>query len=350
MGRGSRGLPARVVRFAFWRLYAPWAHPMADRLARRRDRLARAVRWPLPWLAPWARPELHVQRKFGMGDVLMATPALRERKRRNPGCRVTLYTDYGELVEGAPFLDEIRPWPERPEGAFWISYERSLPPGRHIARIMGDQLGVAVDEIRPCCRVRPELAERFRREWAGLPRPVVAINRRAGFWTPNKDWPGEHWDALAARLSARGTVIDLGDTTAEAESAPAPGGSYLDLRGRTTLPELVAAIAAADVLVAPMTGTVRIAAALGVPTVVIYGGYEDPDCSAYPGNINLYSPVECSPCWLRTPCPVGKKCLQQIAPEQVEAAVNRLLAGGPAAGPPRRPGRPRTAIPFLPSL
>jgi hypothetical protein len=60
---------------------------------------------------------------------------------------------------------------------------------------------------------------------------------------------------------------------------------------------------------------------------VIYGGYEHPDCSTYPGNINLYSPVECSPCWLRTPCPVGKKCLHQITPDQVEAAVDRLLAG-----------------------
>jgi hypothetical protein len=341
MGRGVRDLSARAVRFVSLRLYAPWAHPMADRLARHRDRLARVVRWPLPWLAPWHQPELHIERKFGMGDVLMATAALRELKRRNPGCRVTLYTDYGELVEGAPFLDDVRPWPERPANVFWINYERSLPPRRHIARIMGDQLGVAVEDIRPFCRVRPELVERFRREWAGLPRPVVAINRRAGAWTPNKDWPAEHWDALAARLSARGTVVDLGDTPAEA--TPEPEGSYLDLRGRTPLPELVAAIAAADVLVAPMTGTVHIAAAVGVPSVVIYGGYEHPDCSAYPGNINLYSPVECSPCWLRTPCPVGKKCLHQIAPEQVEAAVDQLLAGAPVPPGSRDDARAVTA-------
>jgi ADP-heptose:LPS heptosyltransferase len=195
---------------------------------------------------------------------------------------------------------------------------------------MGDQLGVAVRDIRPYCRVRPELVERYRREWAGLPRPVVAINRRAGSWTPNKDWPGEHWDALAARLAARGTVVDLGDKPAEASTDPE--GSYLDLRGRTTLPALVAAIAAADALVAPMTGTVHIAAALGVPSVVIYGGYEHPDCSAYPGNINLYSPVECSPCWLRTPCPFDRKCLQRITPDEVETAVDRLLAR-PAAAP-----------------
>jgi hypothetical protein len=179
------------------------------------------VRWPLPWLAPYRRPELHIERKFGMGDVLMATPALRELKRRNPACRVTLYTDYVERVDGAPFLDAVRPWSERPEGAFWISYERSLHPRRHIARIMGDQLGVGVREVRPSCNVRDDLVERFRREWDGRPRPVVAVNRRAGSWTPNKDWPDEHWDALVARLAAVGTVVDLG----EAPPPPRPSPS-----------------------------------------------------------------------------------------------------------------------------
>ena len=63
--------------------------------------------------------------------------------------------------------------------------------------------------------------------------------------------------------------------------------------------------------------------------VVIYGGYIDPVATGYPGHINLYSPVECAPCWLRTPCPYAKKCLHQITPDQVEAAVDRLRADAP---------------------
>jgi ADP-heptose:LPS heptosyltransferase len=113
-----------------------------------------------------------------------------------------------------------------------------------------------------------------------------------------------------------------------------PDGSHLDLRGRTTLPELIAAIAAADLLIAPETGSMHIAAAVGTPAVVIYGGYIDPVATGYPGHINLYSPVECAPCWLRTPCPYAKKCLHQITPDQVEAAVDRLRAGAPRPCPP----------------
>jgi ADP-heptose:LPS heptosyltransferase len=86
----------------------------------------------------------------------------------------------------------------------------------------------------------------------------------------------------------------------------------------------VAAIAAADLLVVPDSGPMHIAAAVGTPSVVIYGGYTDPECTGYAGNINLYSPVPCAPCWLRSPCPYDKKCLHQILPNQVEAAVKQL--------------------------
>jgi hypothetical protein len=99
------------------------------------------------------------------------------------------------------------------------------------------------------------------------------------------------------------------------------------------LPQLVATIAAADLLITPDTGPMHIAAAVGTPSVVIYGGYIDPVCTGYPGNINFYSPVECAPCWLRDPCPFGKKCLHQITPDQVEAAVNRLWAAKAARSP-----------------
>lgn len=315
-------LAGKAARFTWWRVYAPWAHPLANRLATRWGLAARSVRWPFSWMAPYRLAELRVTRKYGMGDVLMCTPALREVKRLNPGCRITLFTDFPELVEGLPFIDRAVAGEDPTASAQWLNYEWSLPPRRHLARIMGDQLGVRVRDVRPSVAVRPDLVERFRREWAGLPRPVVIVVRRASNFTPNKEWPDPYWDELAARLAARGTVVDVGAPPADPPAVPA--GSYLDLRGRTSLPELIAALAAADLHVAPITGTVHIAAAVGVPAVVIYGGYEPPVCTAYPGHIGLYSPVECAPCWMKEPCPYGKKCLHQITPGRVEAAVEEL--------------------------
>ena len=318
-------LAAKAGRFLWWRAYLAhvrWGRPLADRLSARWGRAARLVRWPLPWAMPFRRKELHIVRNLALGDVLMCTPALRELKRRNANCQVTFYTDIPLLVDGLPFIDHVRPIAEHPVDAIDLRYEESIPPGRHIARILGDHLGLAVWDVRPSCMVRQELVERFQRDWNSLPRPVIAATRVAGGWTPNKDWPNEYWDDLVARLAAQATIIDVGIKPVDASVRPS--GSYLDLRGQTTLPELVAAIAAADLFIAPDTGPMHIAAAVQTPAVVIYGGYIDPVCTGYPGNINLYSPVECAPCWLREPCPYAKKCLHMITPAQVEAALDRL--------------------------
>ena len=69
----------------------------------------RPVRNRIPLLAPYRKAEIHVVREGALGDVLMATPALRRVKELNPNCRVTFYTHFANLVRGLPFIDEVRP-------------------------------------------------------------------------------------------------------------------------------------------------------------------------------------------------------------------------------------------------
>ena len=91
-----------------------------------------------------------------------------------------------------------------------------------------------------------------------------------------------------------------------------------------SLEALAAATAAADLHVGPDSGPMHLAAAFDVPAVVIFGGYIEPSCTSYPGNIDLYSPVPCAPCWLTELCPFGHPCLHQITPQQVEEALKQL--------------------------
>ena len=241
-----------------------------------------------------------MERSGAVGDVLMCTPALRELKRVNPGCHVRFHTQFPSLVDGLSYIDEVIYLDSSPPGVIRLTYENIIPPRRHIAEIFGDCLGVRVSDVRPDCVVRPELKESFIASWRDRPRPHIVINRRAGPWTPNKDWPDNSWRILVERLQSWATVIEIGSPSSP-ELALAE--EYIDLRGRTSLEQLVAAIAAADLHIGPMSGPVHIAAAVGTPAVVIYGGYERPECSGYPWNISLYTPIRCSPCWLREPCP-----------------------------------------------
>jgi ADP-heptose:LPS heptosyltransferase len=275
----------------------------------------------------WPNASIHLIRDRGLGDVLMCTPTLRVLKRKYPRSRIHFYTDLPDVVRGLSYIDRVLPVAERPALAVYMTYKQIgqvIPQPKHLATIMGEALAVAVDDVRPDCVVSAEIVERFSNEWRHLPRPHVLVQRRAGPWTPNKNWPDEYWQKLIRSLSQTATVIEIGDSPQDGSSPDLR--NYLDLRGKTTVAELAACVAASDVLVAPVSGPVHIAAAVNTPSVVILGGYERPENTEYARNKVFYTPLNCSPCWLRTPCPIYRECLTQISPEAVEQAVIELWA------------------------
>jgi ADP-heptose:LPS heptosyltransferase len=65
--------------------------------------------------------------------------------------------------------------------------------------------------------------------------------------------------------------------------------------------------------------------AVGVPTIVLYGAAEHPAISGYPWNRNLYTPIECGPCWMEEPCS-HLSCMRRLTPEIVMEEVLAALA------------------------
>ena len=287
-------------------------------LRSRSRRAARLIRHPKPMSAPWRRKSLHVGRSGAIGDVLMCTPALRELKRKNPTNYVRFYTNFPTLVRGLPYIDEVLPYKDMPKGFIPLQYEDAIPPRAHLARVIGDNLGLNVRDVRPDCVIDFETVKRFRESWHSLPRPHIVVQRRASQWTPNKQWPENYWLELINVLSKKAGVIEIGSEMSDPHIS---SKNYIDLRAQTSLEELVAAVAAADALVGPPSGPIHIAAAAGVPAVEIIGGYEHPTNSFYNGNATLYTALACAPCWLREPCPYNLKCLKMIKPNTVESAV-----------------------------
>ncbi|MBV8900352.1 MAG: glycosyltransferase family 9 protein, partial [Verrucomicrobia bacterium] len=293
---------------------------------RRSGPIARLLLYPTSLGRPvWNRPTLDLARDIGLGDVLMCTPVLRELKRRHPQCHVRFYTEYGPLVDGLPYIDQVLPYKETPPGALYLAYEDAVPPEVHLSRILGDKLGLNVIDTRPDCVVRDDLADGYRQLFAPLPRPRVVFLRRAGFWTPNKNWPDPNWVELITSLARNATVIEIGQKNEGAGAIISP--NYVDMRGKTSLEELAALISVADLYVGPVSGPMHIAVAAGTPSVTICGGYESPRGLKHsPGvksttNVFLSSDLPCAPCWLREPCPIGLKCLTAISPAQVGNAI-----------------------------
>ena len=82
--------------------------------------------------------------------------------------------------------------------------------------------------------------------------------------------------------------------------------NHVDLRGKTSLEQLAALVAASDLYVGPVSGPMHIVLALGTPSVTICGGYEKPrGIEHLPDvkktiNVFISSDLPCSPCWLRS--------------------------------------------------
>jgi len=264
---------------------------------------------------------IYVCRPRGLGDVLMCTPALRELKRINPSYEVHFYTNYPDVVRGLPYIDHISTTQHRPSHTIWMRYEHATFPSRHLAELLGESIGICVSDVRPDCAVNNELVQRYQNEWKHLPRPHILVQRRASTWFSNKDWPVDYWDKLIMSLLQSCTVIEIGLICLDSPVLHLP--NYIDLRGNSR-EELIANIAAADILIAPDSGPVHIAAAVQTPAVVIMGGIILPENTAYDGNKILYTPMPCSPCWLREPCPINRECLRNITPEMVEQAVREI--------------------------
>jgi ADP-heptose:LPS heptosyltransferase len=293
--------------------------------------LSRRLRHPNPFRAPYHATQLDLARQKGLGDVLLCTPALRELKRNNPTCTIRFFTDFVPLLRGLPYIDEVHPTADAPPQVRQLGYEGYTPPRGHLAKIIGDQLGVEVTDVKPDCIVDQDLVESYRALLQTFPKPHVVILRRASLWTPNKDWPDEYWNVVAEKVSRLGTAIEIGSATGQ---VPVAYGSYLDLRTQTTVRQLAAIIAAADLYIGPVSGPMHIAAATGTPAVVIYGGYENP--IGYAGyerlagserltQIGLYSALPCAPCWRTDECPYSRKCLTMIEPSEVLEAARKLL-------------------------
>lgn len=151
-----------------------------------------------------------------------------------------------------------------------------------------------------------------------------------GATAPSRRYPSEHFAAAASELIARGhTVVLAGGADEKALCANISaqcGSAPINLAGASTLEELVALIAGAQLVICNNSGPAHIAAAVGTPVVDLYA-LTNPQHTPWqvPSRV-LSHDVDCKYCY-KSVCPEGHhRCLREIAPARVVAAALSLLA------------------------
>lgn len=196
--------------------------------------------------------------------------------------------------------------------------------------------GVASHEIA----VEPDAERTVEALLADAPaRPYVVLHPGSGDNFPGRRWPLDRFAALGARVHAEfgGTLFLTGaglERPLLAELEARLASEHVTARrldDALRLPELVAFLACADLVVSNDTGPVHLAAAVRTPVVAFYG----PNSPRLYGPLGddhraLYRPLPCSPCLTNqngksSSCTMPL-CIRGIAVDEAWGAVHELLS------------------------
>jgi len=318
-----------------------------------------------------------------VGDLLQLTPALRALKRRYPQARVSLLLGSeaaATMFRNNPNVDETVVFDRKGEHAslagflrlrerigragydLVINFQRSnfkawllasvafpcgvlvyrKARGRNVHAVVNHLETLAPLGIDPATAdtslelfLGPEeqaFAEALFREAGLAGKTVIALN--AGASNRIKCWSTDRFAALANRLvdelGAGIVLVGGGNERDLAEGIRAGMTSEpLDLVGRTSLLQLGAVLARADLLVSGDTGPLHMATAVGTPVAGLFGAI-DPLRTGPVGEghrVIRHAEVPCVPCMGRT-CRHTPylECMEKLTTDEVFAAVVEMLS------------------------
>jgi heptosyltransferase II len=321
-----------------------------------------------------------------VGDAVLAIPAMKAVRESFPQAEITLLVRpwVAGLFTSAPFLDKL--WSEeKPSSvADWARLTRQirrrkfdlalLLPNSFESALMTflggvpRRVGYATDgrrwmltnsiapsEVRrhqvhyyldlvkilsasadlPSIHIQATSEERatarrlLRAEGVPDDAPFLVLNPGAAYGAA-KRW---HEDRFAGVASVLAKELRLRVALIGSEKERSIAGQIADrmtprpavLTGKTTLEALIGVLAEASLMITNDSGPMHIAAALGVPTVAVFGSTDDLVTGPYgPRTRIVKHAVECSPCLLRE-CPIDHRCMNGVSVEDVCSAARDLL-------------------------
>lgn len=307
------------------------------------------------------RPGIVLKRLEAIGDVIWATPVLKELRRSYPLHNVIAWTKKTEVFLRNPDADLVvnenyAPLPDDVVIDLDWSYEKNRD--MHILHAYASASGLAPASLQPAlypsraeihaCAAR--LLDHFQHQ--GIAR-LIAVHMAAT--SPDRIWPKAHWQRFITELlqrDAQAGIVMLGhaqDFSAD-DAGFSANGRVLCLVRQLPLLNTAAMLSLCDLLVAPDSGLLHVAAAVSVPYLGLFG-MADPETRLpfAAGSRALWANIECRGCLRDIPygqlaiCARGNaECMERILPEEALAAAAQILE---STQPDRWAARCRIACP-----
>src|SRR6266446_5223968 len=312
----------------FW-VHNRWKTPQPNFLL---GRYKRGVHLP-PGLSPSdLKPfRILIRSSNWLGDAVMSVPAVRAIKNGRPDAHVTIAAPMkiAPMWKLIPEVDAILPLPN---GSLIpaVSLQRRQP-AFDAAILFPNSLRV-LRITRDCGAETSNVEHRISNVQVAVSPERVKIGLCPGAeYGPAKRWFPERFAEVAKEINAQSSAqwILFGtkkDAAIGNQIAAAISDHCVNRIGRTTLDQLISELRECRLLLTNDTGTMHLAALLGVPVVAIFGSTE-PALTGPLGNahIILRHHVECSPCFLRE-CPIDFRCMKAVTTGEVVDAVRSIAA------------------------
>ena len=166
----------------------------------------------------------------------------------------------------------------------------------------------------------------------GIPHSAqfLVLNPGAAYGSA-KRWREDRF-ADAANILATETGLDIAIIGSESERPIAEQirdrlkRQSAVLSGQTSLETLIGVLAESSLMITNDSGPMHIAAALGIPTVAIFGSTDERVTGPCGRHTRIVKqPVECSPCLLRE-CPIDHRCMTRVTVDEVCKAARELIS------------------------
>lgn len=264
---------------------------------------------------PASAPQVLYLSPNRIGDSVIATGILGEIQRQQPGAEVTVITSgpAAAFYRSAPGVVQVVPIDKAKNGSHWLKiwqaartkawdlaidtrgsattrlvrakrrriYGRHLETGTPKVEVIGRLMGLE-GALEPDLHIDAKARARAGEIIDAHPGtgPILALAPIAV--QPGKSWPAERWGQLVARLKAEARFdgwrfMLVGGPGDHAPAAPAlaeAGERGIDFVGKGDILASAAAIGRASLFVGNDSGLMHVAAAIGTPTLGLFGPTE----------------------------------------------------------------------------
>jgi heptosyltransferase-2 len=319
-----------------------------------------------------------------LGDLMFAMPFFKELRKNFPAARIDLVinSSFHSIMEGNSNFDDIyaynKKWSNKQSlkfarelgrnsydlginihgswrtalllklinPSFTIGYggqgrglflnrELKQPENQHMVNVYLDflrKMDLNVETGLPYLEVtdkaKNEINKKLENWGIGTKAKLIALNT-AGTW-PTKRWSIEGFARLGDMLNRKyGKVIMVGspsDLPRVEEIVKRMETESIIATGKTSLKELASLLARCNLVISNDSGPVHVAAAVGTPTITIFGPSDDVKYRPL-GEKNqiVKTTIDCRPCG-KHECPLGHhRCMNEI---QADEIVNMIEKSG----------------------